>query len=113
MSGGSVSAEEGNLLITAVGALSLSNIRLNAANIGLSAESIHFGDLVTIFGESVEIGAIGNAAGSVVLNTPLNIIPQSGRIDLNSASPLDITTLKSGADLLAYRWATNCVDLWS
>lgn len=102
LSGGSVSAEEGNLLISAVGALSLNNIRLNAANIGLSAESIHFGDLVAIFGESVEIGIAEDATGSVVLNTPLNMIPQGGRIDLSATSPLDIT-LRPGADISASR----------
>jgi hypothetical protein len=101
-SGGGVSAEEGSLLISAVGALSLSNIKLNAANIELSAGSIHFGDHVAIFGESVEIGIADDATGSMVLNIPLNMIPQGGRIDLSVASPLDIT-LRPGADISASR----------
>lgn len=93
LSGGTVSADEGDLLISAVGALSLNNIRLNAANIKLSAESIYFG-------ESVEISNDEDAAGSVVLNTPL--ISPGGRIELSPASPLDIT-LRSGADLSVSR----------
>lgn len=93
LSGGTVSADEGDLLISAVGSLSLSNIWLNAANIKLSAESIYLG-------ESVGISNVEDAAGSVVLNTPLILISPSGRIEFSPASPSDIT-LRPRADLSA------------